>query len=133
MITDNLCLQRNNEFSKVLKLKDPTMIFFAKHDLGALINVIRTILIEFHSTGRTLHYVNYFFQLWFKVWPSFANCEKQFDKCDEHCIERDHCAVLQGKFLRASQLTFTCSKSIIQTLEKVWNMFKISNKNTRTT
>ena len=61
LITDNLCLQGNNEFSKVLKLKDPTMIFFAKHDLGALINVIRTILIEFHSTGRTLHYVNYFF------------------------------------------------------------------------
>ena len=30
------------------------------------------------------------------------------------------------------QQTFTCSKSTIKTLKKVWNMFKVNNKNTRT-
>ena len=29
-------------------------------------------------------------------------------------------------------LALTCSKSIIETVEKVWNMFKFNNKNTRT-
>ena len=32
--------------------------------------------------------------------------------------------------LKLYQLTFTCSKSTIETYEKVWNMFKINNKNT---
>ena len=32
-----------------------------------------------------------------------------------------------------TQRTFTCSKSAIKTLEKVWNMFKVYNQNTRTT
>ena len=31
------------------------------------------------------------------------------------------------------QLTLTCSKSTIETLEKVWNILKVNNKNTRTT
>ena len=31
-----------------------------------------------------------------------------------------------------SQLSFTCSKSTIETIE-VWNIFKVNNKNTRTT
>ena len=30
------------------------------------------------------------------------------------------------------QLALACSKSMIETLEKVWNMFKFNNKNTRT-
>ena len=32
-----------------------------------------------------------------------------------------------------SQFTFTCSKLTIETVEKVWNMFKVNNKDTRTT
>ena len=32
-----------------------------------------------------------------------------------------------------TQLTFTCSMSTIETLEKKLNMFKVNNKNTRTT
>ena len=32
-----------------------------------------------------------------------------------------------------SKLTFTCSKSTIETLEKGKNMFKVNNKNTGTT
>ena len=32
-----------------------------------------------------------------------------------------------------TQLTFTCSKSWIEALEKAWNMFKVNNTNTRTT
>ena len=35
-----------------------------------------------------------------------------------------------SKFVH-SQLKFTCSKSTIGTLKKVWNMFKANNKNTR--
>ena len=37
------------------------------------------------------------------------------------------------KVSRASKLIFTCSKSPIETLEKVRDMFKVNNKNTRTT
>ena len=33
----------------------------------------------------------------------------------------------------SSHLTFTCSKSIMEILEKVWTMFKVNNKNTRIT
>ena len=32
-----------------------------------------------------------------------------------------------------TRLTFTCSKSTTKTLEKVWNIFKVNSKNTRTT
>ena len=32
-----------------------------------------------------------------------------------------------------TQLIFTCSKSTIETLKKMWNMFKVDNKITRTT
>ena len=32
-----------------------------------------------------------------------------------------------------TQLTFTCTKSTIQTLKKVWNMLNVKDKNTRTT
>ena len=32
-----------------------------------------------------------------------------------------------------AHLTFTCSKSTIETLEKGLSMFKVTNKNTRTT
>ena len=32
-------------------------------------------------------------------------------------------------FLKITQLTFTCSKSIIETLKKVWNMLKVNSKN----
>ena len=32
-----------------------------------------------------------------------------------------------------SQLTYSCSKSTIETLEKVWSMFKMNNINIRTT
>ena len=34
--------------------------------------------------------------------------------------------------LRPTQITFTCSNSTIETVKKVWNMFKFNNKNTRT-
>ena len=33
----------------------------------------------------------------------------------------------------SSQVIFTCSKSTTETLEKKWNVFKVTNKNTRTT
>ena len=37
-------------------------------------------------------------------------------------------------FMDTTQVRFTCSKTIIETLaKKVWNMFKVNNKNTRTT
>ena len=32
-----------------------------------------------------------------------------------------------------AQQKLTCSKATIETLEKVWNMFKVNNKDTRTT
>ena len=32
-----------------------------------------------------------------------------------------------------TQLTFICSKSTIQTIKKMWNIFKVNNKNTRAT
>ena len=32
---------------------------------------------------------------------------------------------------RKSQLTSICLKSTIETLEKLWKMFKVNNKNTR--
>ena len=32
-----------------------------------------------------------------------------------------------------AQPTFTCSKSTIETLKKMWNNFKVNSKNTRTT
>ena len=32
-----------------------------------------------------------------------------------------------------SQLIFICTKSATETLEKVWNMYKVNNKETRTT
>ena len=32
-----------------------------------------------------------------------------------------------------TQLTFTCPMTTIETLEKLWNMFKVNDKNTRTT
>ena len=35
--------------------------------------------------------------------------------------------------LRLTQLTFTCSKSTIKIFKKVQNMFKVNNRNTRTT
>ena len=28
-----------------------------------------------------------------------------------------------------TQITFTCSKSTIETIEKIWNMFKVNNEN----
>ena len=32
--------------------------------------------------------------------------------------------------LSETQATFTCSKSALETLEKVWNLFKVNNKET---
>ena len=32
-----------------------------------------------------------------------------------------------------TQLSFTCSKLTIETVEQVWNMFKVNHKDTRTT
>ena len=43
------------------------------------------------------------------------------------------CAVTFGCNVFTSQLTFTCSKSTMETLEKVWHMFRVNNKNIRTT
>ena len=34
------------------------------------------------------------------------------------------------QLILVTQLTFTCSTSTIETTEKVWNMFKVNNKNT---
>ena len=34
--------------------------------------------------------------------------------------------------LAKSLLTFTCSKLTVETIEKVWIMFKVNNKNIRT-
>ena len=42
--------------------------------------------------------------------------------------------LLVSTFMDTTQVRFTCSKTIIETLaKKVWNMFKVNNKNTRTT
>ena len=39
----------------------------------------------------------------------------------------------QISLLTVTQVTFTYSKSTIETQKKVWNMFKVNNKNTRMT
>ena len=39
------------------------------------------------------------------------------------------CYQLWREVIWILQLTFTCSSSTIETLEKVWNMFKVNNKN----
>ena len=38
-----------------------------------------------------------------------------------------------SKQVERTQLTFTCSNSTIEHYKKVWNMFKVNNKNTRMT
>ena len=35
---------------------------------------------------------------------------------------------LEGTVTNTSQIAFTCSESTIETLENVWNMFKVDNK-----
>ena len=44
-----------------------------------------------------------------------------------------HIACISPQLLPLPQQTFTCSNSAIKILEKVWNMFKLNNKDTRTT
>ena len=42
-------------------------------------------------------------------------------------------AFIKTVLVSVSKLIFTFSKSTLKTLEKMWNMLKINNKNTRTT
>ena len=41
--------------------------------------------------------------------------------------------IYMKKIYLKKSVTFTCSKSTIEILENGWNMFKVNNKNVRTT
>ena len=54
--------------------------------------------------------------------------------CANHCCEtKISWSIVSAVKKKRSQLIVTCSKSTIETLKKMWNMFKVYNKNSRTT
>ena len=69
--------------------------------------------------------------------------DRQTDESDfiGRCPTNDECPTSIKAFhllfivlitIMDSQLTFACSSQQYQQLKKVWNMFKVKNKNTRT-
>ena len=112
-----------------------------------MLNIGRKIWLQFLTSRYQYLVYTYLFKfinkwLWinesnmFKVINKFFNVNCAFDISCYYWWWIWSWGILLEKWLtdeKPSQLTFTCSKSTIQTLEKVWDVIKANNENTRKT